>query len=75
MVVRSKQAYMCATVQGGTMARPVIGIIGNRHLINGEYRIHGAGITSSAAVAEVCDCLPLMVPTAPSLVNIDDLMD
>lgn len=56
------------------MARAVIGIIGNRHLINGEYRIHGAGMASSAAVAVVSQCLPLMVPTDPALVDVGDLM-
>ena len=48
--------------------RPVVGIIGNSHLINDRYLVHGAGQTNSQAIAEVAGCLPLIVPTDPALV-------
>ncbi|GFE63584.1 gamma-glutamyl-gamma-aminobutyrate hydrolase family protein [Litoreibacter roseus] len=55
-------------------ARPVIGIIGNSYLINDEYPAHAAGLMNSAAVAEVSCCTPLIVPSDPSLVQINDLL-
>lgn len=57
------------------MARPVIGIIGNEYLINDEYPVHAVGVSNSEAVAKVSDCLPMIVPTDPALVDLSDLMD
>ena len=57
------------------MARPVIGIIGNSHLIDGQYSVYGAGHFNVGAIAEVADALPLIVPTDPSKVAIGELME
>lgn len=57
------------------MARPVIGIVGSSYLINGEYPAHAVVKMNSAAVAQVCDCLPLIIPTDPDLVSVEELMD
>lgn len=57
------------------MARPVVGIIGNYHLINDEYETHAAGSMNSEAVRDVCDALPLIVPSDPALVDMNDLID
>jgi putative glutamine amidotransferase len=57
------------------MARPVVGIIGNAHLINDTYPTHAGGRMNSAAVAEVAGCVPLIVPTDPALVSVADLLD
>ncbi len=57
------------------MARPVIGIIGNGHLINDTYLVHGAGQMNSCAIARVTEGIPLIVPTDPGLVAIADLLE
>jgi putative glutamine amidotransferase len=57
------------------MTRPIIGIIGNHHLINDQYETHAGGKMNSTAIAEVADCLPLVVPPDPRLVRIDELME
>jgi putative glutamine amidotransferase len=57
------------------MARPVVGIIGNAHLINDEYPAHAAGTMNSTAVSQVADCLPLIIPPDPGLVRVEDLLD
>jgi len=57
------------------MRKPVIGIIGNHYLINDEYPSHSAGVMNSEAVAHVCGALPLIVPSDPDLVDVDDLMN
>ncbi len=56
------------------MSRPVIGIIANRHELEGGYVIHGTGIINSEAVALVADALPLIVPSDPRLVDLEELM-
>lgn len=57
------------------MTRPVIGIIGNFYLMNDEYPTHAAGRMNSQAVAEVSDALPLIVPSDPALVRVEDLLE
>lgn len=57
------------------MRKPVIGIIGNLHLINDEYPAHAAGTFNSAAIAQVSGALPLIVPTDPEVVDIDHLIE
>ena len=55
--------------------RPVIGIIGNSHLLNDEYPAFAVGEMNVRAIAEVSECLPLIVPTDPGLLCLDELMD
>ncbi len=55
------------------MTRPVIGIIGNSHMINETYKVFGAGSMTCEAVAQVCDAVPLIVPTDPAILCMDTL--
>jgi putative glutamine amidotransferase len=57
------------------MARPVIGVIGNFHLIADQYRVQAAGEINIRAVAEVCDALPLVIPSIPACVRPHDLLE
>jgi putative glutamine amidotransferase len=57
------------------MGRPVIGIIGNSHLINDQYEVHAGGVMNSKAVAEVAGCMPVLLPADPALVSVGELMD
>ncbi|MCC5963909.1 MAG: gamma-glutamyl-gamma-aminobutyrate hydrolase family protein [Rhodobacteraceae bacterium] len=57
------------------MRRPIVGIIGNSHLINEEYPAHAGGTMNSEAVAQVADCIPLVVPPDPKLVSVAELME
>ncbi len=57
------------------MARPVIGIIGNHHLINDTYEIHGGGKMISESLAQVSDAMPVIVPADPELVDVGDLLE
>ena len=56
------------------MARPVIGIIGNSYLINDEYPAHAAGSMNCQAIAEVSGAVPMIVPSCPSLIEVEDLL-
>ena len=55
------------------MARPVVGIIGNHHLINDQYATHAGGAMNSEAISRVAGALPLIVPSNPDFVDIEDL--
>ncbi|RWR29570.1 gamma-glutamyl-gamma-aminobutyrate hydrolase family protein [Sinirhodobacter populi] len=57
------------------MARPVIGIIGNRGLINNRYPVHEGGQMNSCAVAHVADCIPMLIPADPDYMSIGELLD
>jgi putative glutamine amidotransferase len=57
------------------MARPVIGIIGNLHMINETYAVQAAGRMNVQAVRDVCDATPLIVPADPNLISVADLME
>ncbi|MGR3492916.1 MAG: gamma-glutamyl-gamma-aminobutyrate hydrolase family protein [Shimia sp.] len=57
------------------MARPRIGIIGNHYLINDEYPAQAAGRMNCEAVAEVSHGLPLIVPSDPSFVSVEELVE
>ncbi|SDX38637.1 gamma-glutamyl-gamma-aminobutyrate hydrolase family protein [Litoreibacter albidus] len=56
------------------MARPVVGIIGNSYLINDTFPAHAAGSMNCEAVAQVSRALPVIVPSCPSLIDVDELM-
>jgi len=57
------------------MTRPVIGIIGNEHIIGGDYHVQGTGIINIRAVACVVKGLPLMVPADPRFVDVPSLLE
>lgn len=57
------------------MARPVVGIIGNHHLVNDEYPVHAGGTMLSEAVAQVAGALPMIVPTDPACVDVAELLE
>ena len=54
--------------------KPVVGIIGNAYLIYDEYPAQAAGVMNVEAVAEVSGCLPLIVPSLPGAVSVEDAM-
>lgn len=57
------------------MARPVIGIICNQYLINDEYPVHAGGKMNSDAISVVSDCVPMIIPSDPDYVSINDLLE
>ena len=52
---------------------PVVGIIGNAYLLHDQYPVHAGGVMNSAAVREVSGAMPLIVPTDPNLVTVEEL--
>jgi putative glutamine amidotransferase len=56
------------------LRRPVVGIIGNMSLLNESYPVHAGGTMNSHAVAEVAGCLPLIIPSDPRFVSVEELL-
>ena len=57
------------------MKRPRVGIIGNSYLINDQYPAHAGGTMNSEAVAEVSGCMPLLIPSDPRFLSVDELLE
>ncbi|UOA31415.1 Gamma-glutamyl-gamma-aminobutyrate hydrolase PuuD [Sulfitobacter sp. DSM 110093] len=57
------------------MARPVVGIIGNSYLLNDSYPVHAGGQMNTEAIAEVSGCLPMIVPSDPRFVSVEELLE
>ena len=57
------------------MRRPVVGVIGNAHVVNDLYRAQLVGRRNLAAVAKVADALPLMFAGSPEVTDVDALLD
>lgn len=57
------------------MSRPVVGIIGNSYLMNDQYPTHAGGTMNSDAIANVSNCLPLLIPADPRYVRVDELLE
>ncbi|WP_209424637.1 gamma-glutamyl-gamma-aminobutyrate hydrolase family protein [Pararhodobacter sp. SW119] len=55
--------------------RPVVGIIGNSHMINDQYPAHAGGTMNSQAIAEVANALPLLIPSDPRFVSVNELLE
>ena len=57
------------------MPKPLVGVIGSRHLVNDRYPAQLAGEKNLRAVAEVSGALPVMFAGAPSITDIGSLLD
>lgn len=57
------------------MAKPVIGIIGNAHVINDQYAVQAVGVSNIEAVADLTGAIPLLVPALPKVGAISDLIE
>ena len=54
--------------------RPVVGIIGNSYSLNDRYPVHAGGTMNSEAVAQAAGCLPLIIPSDPRYVSVEELL-
>ncbi|MDX1781849.1 MAG: gamma-glutamyl-gamma-aminobutyrate hydrolase family protein [Thalassovita sp.] len=57
------------------MSRPVVGIIGNQHLINETYPVHAGGQMNTEAVSAVSGCLPVLIPADPRFLSVAELLE
>ena len=55
--------------------KPIVGVIGNAHLLEGRFAVQVVGERNLRAVAEVANALPLMFAGAPDITDIGALLD
>jgi putative glutamine amidotransferase len=57
------------------MARPVVGVIANAHLVEKRFSMQAVGEKSLRAIADVSGALPLMFAGAPDITDVGALLD
>ena len=57
------------------MSRPIVGVIGNAHLIENRFAVQAVGERNLRAVSEVSDALPLMFAGLPDITDIGALLE
>ncbi len=57
------------------MSRPIVGIISNSYIMSDNYPTHAGGTMNSDAIANVSGCLPLLIPTDPRFVSVQELLE
>jgi len=57
------------------MSKPVVGVIGNSHLVENRFTAQLCGERNMRAVAEVANALPLMFAGAPEITDVAALLD
>jgi putative glutamine amidotransferase len=55
--------------------KPVVGVIGNSHRIEGRFDVQAVGVRNLRAVAEVADALPLVFAGCPDITDVAALLD
>src|ERR1700722_14793215 len=61
--------------RGKTTKRPVVGVIGSAHTVEGKFTAQRVGERNLRAVAEVAGALPLMFAGTPEITDIGTLLD
>ena len=56
------------------MTKPVVGVIGNAHVVNDRHNVQLVGQKNMRAVAEVAEALPLMFAGTPDITDTDALL-
>lgn len=57
------------------MKRPVVGIIGNSYLLEGDYPVQSSGTSNIQAVSQVSDAIPAVIPALPDASDTHELVD
>ena len=57
------------------MSKPVVGVIGNFHLVENRFPAQMVGERNLRAVAEVAGAMPLMFAGKPDITDIGALLD
>lgn len=56
------------------MACPIIGIVGNRFMINDDYEVTGTGTLNVKAIVQATGAIPVIVATNEDVYDLDELM-
>jgi putative glutamine amidotransferase len=57
------------------MSRPVVGVIGNAHLVDERFAVQLVGERNLRAIAQVANALPLMFAGLPDITDVGQLLE
>lgn len=57
------------------MTRPIIGIIANHYMLGDDYPAYASGVMNCAAISKVAGCIPLIIPSSPKYVAVNELLE
>ncbi len=57
------------------MRKPVVGITANYYLLDDQYPVQTTGHINIEAIAQVTGAVPMVIPSLPDCVDIDEVMD
>jgi putative glutamine amidotransferase len=57
------------------MGRPIVGIIGNSHMVENRYAVQAVGERNLRAVAEVADALPIVFAGVPDITDVSEILE
>jgi putative glutamine amidotransferase len=57
------------------MSKPVVGVIGNAHVLNDRHNVQIVGQKNMRAIAEVAGALPLLFAATPEITDVAALLD
>jgi putative glutamine amidotransferase len=76
MLGEQAAATVCCCRNGGSeMKKPVVGVIGNAHLVDNRFATQMVGERNLRALAEVAGALPLMFAGSPDITDVGALLD
>ena len=58
-----------------SMMKPVVGVIGNAHVVNDRHNVQLVGQRNLRAIAEVAGALPLMFAGTPDITDVEALLE
>ena len=58
-----------------SMTKPVVGVIGNAHVVNDRHNVQLVGQRNLRAIAEVAGALPLMFAGTPDITDVEALLE
>ena len=58
-----------------SMTKPVVGVIGNAHVLNDRHNVQLVGQRNLRAIAEVAGALPLMFAGTPDITDVEALLE
>lgn len=56
------------------MRRPIVGIIGNTHIVGDSYVVQGVGMMNIDAIASVVNAVPIIIPALPTISSLDEVI-
>jgi putative glutamine amidotransferase len=79
ILIRRRRKCIIAASNGSRdekgMKKPVVGVIGNAHRLEGRFDVQAVGVRNLRAIAQVAGALPLIFAGCPDITDVPALLD